>query len=541
MTDQENSAGPTSIKPLKPSNPIQRSYTTQPNPSHKKPILRTFTGGNEGYSKITDDNITRPTTNNESLDEDMSQSNSFRAKDSIDNVKDHNDDEINLENISQEITNESKHESEKRSSKGSNYEEKYYSDSSDSISIAESETIPQNKKKSISLIRAVVNLTNVISGVGLLGMPYTFCTGIIANYVIIVIIGLFSLFSFSVLIDCAKKTNVWSYSGLINEAFVGRNFGWIPDVLLVVTLVFCAILYYQFALSLITSFLTQLGNCPDILLDKWFLTFVIQLLIEIPIISMKTANALSYISYFSTILVFVYLIHSIYYFFKSLHDHGFNPNKRLRFFDLSFSKIIKTLSVQSSSYTCHMSVLSRLENVKNPTTPRLNSTMFYVVISATVLYTIGGIFPYFTLFDDIKDSVVFNHYPKQVFTNIMKILYSLVIMLTAPNFIFDCRASVARLIFRNQEKVKFRYLFIIGIIVTIVCLLISVTVNQIGVIFNFLGGVIFPAIVYILPSIYYQKICPGDNKFKFTFSYVSIVAGFIFMAICLYDSVVSLL
>lgn len=530
-----------SIEIQKPSristSPISRAQTTNPaRPNKAGPIKRTITS--DGYSKITDDNMARPTTPDESLQEEISQSDSIRSnKENI--VDQKSEDELSLDNINQTIEDESKHETEKQSLKDNGFEEKYYSDSSDSISIADSEAIP--KKKSISLVRAVVNLTNVISGVGLLGMPYTFCTGIFANYIIILIIGLFSLFSFSVLIDCAKKTNVWSYSGLINEAFIGKNVGWVPDVLLVITLVFCAILYYQFALSLMTSFLTQLGNCPDILLDKWFLTFVVQLLIEIPIISMKTANALTYISYFSTLLVFVYLFHSVYYFFKSLHDHGFNPNKRLRFVDLSFSKIIKTLSVQSSSYTCHMSVLSRLEQVRNPTKSRLNLAMIYVVIAATVLYTIGGIFPYFTLFDDIKDSVVFNHYPKQVFTNIMKILYSLVIMLTAPNFIFDCRISLARLIFRKQEKIKFRYLFLIGIFITLLCLLISVTVNQIGVIFNFLGGVIFPAIVYILPSIYYQKICRGDNKFKYTFSYVSIVAGFIFIVICLYDSVVSLL
>lgn len=390
----------------------------------------------------------------------------------------------------------------------------------------------------ITLPRAVAVLTNVITGIGLLGIPYCFCSGIVTNLFIVLIIASFSMFSFSLLIDCASKTGVQDYPRLISVAFRGRNLQWIPDIIIILTLFGVSILYLQFSLSLMTSFFEQVGNAPSILTNRWFLTFVVQLIFLIPLVMLKSMNALSFVSIASVVLICIYLFHSIFYFSKSVSDNEFDKS-RVKIFAFDLKMVIPALSIQSSSFTCHTNIFPTLIQLKNPTKSRSNLTMLLVVISATLLYTVGGIFPYLTLYDDIKDPVVLNYYKPRVFTNIIKACYSLLLILTAPLLIFTCRLSIHNLISKNE--LTYRNSVIIGIGIALFDCLISVTVKKLSVMFSLVGGVTCPIIVYIIPSLYYLRICKNDSKFKTIFSYVSIVVGVVFIIICLYDAIRSMI
>lgn len=79
--------------------------------------------------------------------------------------------------------------------------------------------------------------------------------------------------------------------------------------------------------------------------------------------------------------------------------------------------VISTLSIQSSSFTCHTNIFPTLIQLENPTMRLSNITILLTVISATLQDIVGGIFPYFTLFDRIEDPNVLKHYPKSVFTS----------------------------------------------------------------------------------------------------------------------------
>ena len=363
----------------------------------------------------------------------------------------------------------------------------------------------EQKTGQITLPRAVAVLTNVITGIGLLGIPYCFCAGIVTNMIIVLIIASFSMFSFS---------------------------------LLIITLFGVSILYLQFSLSLMKSFFEQINNVPIIFRNRWFLTFVIQLLFLIPLVMLKSMNALSFVSIASVVLICIYLFHSVFYFSKGVLDHQFDKS-RVKTFAFDLKMVIPALSIQSSSFTCHTNIFPTLIQLENPTKRRSNITMFLVVISATLLYTVGGIFPYLTLYDDIKDPVVLNYYPVRVFTNIIKAFYSLLLILTAPLLIFTCRLSIHNLI--SDKELTYRNSVIIGIGIALFDCLISVTVKKLNVMFSLVGGVTCPIIVYIIPSLYYLRICKNESIFKTIFSYVSIVVGITFVIICLYDAIRSMI
>ena len=392
----------------------------------------------------------------------------------------------------------------------------------------------------ISIPRATIVLINIITGIGILGIPYCFCAGIGTNFIIILFIASFSMFSFSLLVDCGSRTGVKNYPKLINIAFPNKKLQWIPDLIILITLFGASILYLQFSQSLIISVLKEIHNIPKFLYNKWFVAFVLQCVFLIPLVLLKSISALSFVSFVSTCLVLLYIIHSIFYFGVYLHDHGFNPDNQLKIFSFDLKKVIPALSIQSTSYTCHPNIFPTLEKLKNPSQSRMNLTMFFVTAIATILYSICGIFPYLTLFDKIEDPVVLNYYEKgQVFTIVIKACYGVLLILTVPLLLFTFRLSFNQLAFKS-DFTSLRW-YIIGVVSVLVSCLIAVTVEEIKVMFNFVGGVNAPLLVYILPSLYYLRICKNTSKIKEIFCYISIVVGLAFIAICLYDSISSLI
>lgn len=392
-------------------------------------------------------------------------------------------------------------------------------------------------KNQITLFRAVAVLTNVITGVGLLGIPYCFRSGLGTNLIVIISIASLSCFSFSILIDCAIKTNIIDYPKMIKAAFPTRRLQWIPDLATVLLLFGGSILYLQFSSSMLISALEEKENVPKILKNRWFIVFVFQFIIDMPLVLLKSMHSLSFVSLLSVALLGCYIIHSIYYFVKEVKSpKGFDPDNQFAVFKFDISQVLPSLAIQASSYTCHPSIFPTLVKLHEPTKFRQNLVMLLVTVCATFLYLVGGIFPYLTLFDKIEDPVVLRHYPKgQTFTFVIKLCYSVILVLTTPILIFACRLSTNDLLFSTEMTSKRHY--IIGIVTLILAGLIAVTVTNVNLIFGFVGGISAPLLIYILPSLYYLNICKDGSKSKRAVSWFSLVLGPIFIVVCLYDSI----
>lgn len=391
-------------------------------------------------------------------------------------------------------------------------------------------------KNRITLFRAVAVLTNVITGVGLLGIPYCFCSGLGTNLIVIFSIASLSCFSFSQLIDCSIKTNCKNYPKMINSAFPMRKLQWIPDLATVLILFGGSILYLQFSSSMLISALDEKAGVPKILKQRWFIVFIIQFVIDLPLVLLKSMHSLSFVSILSVALIACYIIHSIYYFAKGVHDVGFDPSGQFVVFKFDINQVLPSLAIQASSYTCHPSIFPTLDKLHEPTKFRQNLVMLLVTVSASFLYLVGGIFPYLTLFNKIKDPIVLKYYPEgQTFTFIIKVCYSVILVLTTPILIFACRLSTNDLFF-SSDMTTMRHC-IIGVVTLVLAGVVAVTVTNVNLVFGVVGGISAPLLIYILPSLYYLNICKDGSKVKKAVSWFSLVLGPIFIFVCLFDSI----
>jgi len=393
------------------------------------------------------------------------------------------------------------------------------------------------EESKITMFRAIAVLTNTITGLGLLTIAYCFRIGLVLNFLMMIVLAVLSTISFSFLIDSSEKSGFHDFTMLIIPSF-GKKYTWIPNAIMGLTLFGVSILYCQYFASMISSVLQEIPGVPSWVFSKWFLVFIPVIFIDLPLVFLPSISSLSYVSLGSLVLVGIFIVHSVYYFGVEVQTHGFNYNNQLKLFD--FSKlIIPALAIQATSFNCHPNVFPTLIKLENGTPRRKLITMIFVVIIAFLIYGSAGSFTYMTLYDTVDGPVSLAYYKKgQVFTLITKGLYSILLVLTVPLILWACRLSANDFFFKNQStKLQWN---ITGCLILISAALLAVVVQKIVTFFQFVGGVSSPLMVYILPALYYIRICRDGSRIKRFLAYSFVIIGIVFIIICLYDSIKSL-
>jgi amino acid permease len=391
----------------------------------------------------------------------------------------------------------------------------------------------------MSRFRVLVVLLNLVIGVGLLGIPYCFRTGVFVELFVVAFFGAASYFSFLLLIDCATQMGYSiDFARLMRDAFT-VNLEWIPHLVLFITFFGFAIVHFQSAGSLLKSCLEESGAIPQwVSENRWIVIGVPSTVIGVPLILLRSLRGFSHVSMVTCGLICLYLIHSAVYLILYTRERGFNPDQTMRLFD--FNKFfIKSLSVQAFAFACHPLIGPTLERLIEPTWQRQYSTVLILTLCASGCYALGGLLPYLTLFDQILDPVIFVYYsPGQIFTIITKALYAIFLIITSPLILYSARLSLNDFIFRKPFTTLKWALIGIGLILG--GTILAITVTSIPTMFGFVGGVTCNLIVYTLPAIYYLRICKEGRTWKRIISWVMIAVGTVAMVVCLYDSIASL-
>jgi amino acid permease len=397
---------------------------------------------------------------------------------------------------------------------------------------------PSQPHADLSRFRAFVVLMNTVIGVGLLGIPFCFRAGILMNFLLISIIGGASFFSFIVLIDVSLTTGQPIDFARFMRASFAFNLDWIPHLLLSITFFGFAILHLQSAGSLISSCLAEIPGTPKWCFSRWFLICTPGIVIGLPLILLRSIRGFSHVSMATCLLIALYVVHSAVYLGINVCAFGFDPNHELIWF--SFNEfVIPALSIQAFAYACHPLIGVTLARLIQPTRSRQYSTMAMMVVCASLCYVLGGLLPYLTLFDNIRDPVVFVYYPKgQLFTIIAKGLYAVFLVFTTPLILYSARLGFNDLVFRNEfTTIRWR---VMGICTLAATIILAVTVESIATMFEFIGGFTCNLIVYIMPALYYVRICKGESQVKTVIAYVMFPLGLVSTVDCLYESIHSL-
>jgi amino acid permease len=302
--------------------------------------------------------------------------------------------------------------------------------------------------------------------------------------------------------------------------------------------------FFGFAILHLQSAGALLGRClqEDKLIpgwcsnNRWFIIGVPACLIGIPLILLRSIRGFSHVSMATCVLIVLYVVHSAVYLGVYTHDDGFDPNQHLKFVNGNAHFFIESLSIQAFAYACHPLIGPTLERLVQPTRERQYNTMALVTICATLCYTLGGLLPYLTLFDNVCDPVVFIYYRKgQVFTIIAEAAYAIFLIITSPLILYSARLALNDFFCRTPfTDLRWR---VIGVAVILGATIVAITVESMPPVFGFVGGVSCNLVVYILPAIYYLRICAGQSQTKTVMAWVMLHIGALSICVCLYQAI----
>jgi amino acid permease len=316
-----------------------------------------------------------------------------------------------------------------------------------------------------------------------------------------------------------------------------KNLEWIPHLIMFVTFFGFAILHLQSAGSLLGRCLQENASIPGwCSTNRWFVIGVPACVIGIPLILLRSIRGFSHVSMATCVLIVLYIVHSAVYLGIYTHRDGFDPHQHLKFVNEDVHFFIESLSIQAFAYACHPLIGPTLERLVQPSRERQYNTMALVTICATLCYTLGGLLPYLTLFDRVCDPVVFIYYLRgQVFTIIAEATYAVFLIITSPLILYSARLALNDFFFRTEfTDLRWR---LIGVCVILGATIVAITVRSISTVFGFVGGVSCNLVVYILPAIYYLRICRGHSQTKTRIAWAMIPVGSLSICVCLYQAI----
>jgi hypothetical protein len=117
----------------------------------------------------------------------------------------------------------------------------------------------------------------------------------------------------------------------------------------------------------------------------------------------------------------------------------------------------------------------------------------------------------------------------------MKGLYALFLLITTPLLLFSARIYLAPLICQKAEP-GWRW-DVMGVVLLAISAVVAEVVQNIEEMFNFVGGVGVPLILYVMPGVFYLRICRGKRGWRTWVAWFLIPLGFGTVAVSLWHSI----
>ncbi|KCZ81335.1 hypothetical protein H312_01214 [Anncaliia algerae PRA339] len=361
-------------------------------------------------------------------------------------------------------------------------------------------------------LTAYVNLLETTSGAGILMFPYLFKVYGMFNFILITLIFcVLVYFGLFFLICCAEEYEDADYNILINKII--KNSSYFLDFFIFAKCLGVSISYLIISQEILIFLLSDIFYIPD------YLLLLIFILLLFPLCYSKNISQLKYTSFISTIttLVTSLLIDFIF------NERGFSNN--LIYYKFPEYSWLSNISSLVFAFSCHVNFFT----IRNEVSQNRKYVMTYS--SALSLFTASltslkfGLICYL-IFGEESSKNIFENFPKDMTSRLLKLLYFISITLTFPLQIHPCKKYFMSFLRIKQAK---NINFIITAVILVLCYGITILKIKLDMIFKLIGSTSSTLLMLILPSIYYLFLI-NDSTILYAFANINICVGiFIFV------------
>ena len=435
----------------------------------------------------------------------------------------------------------------------------------------------------MSLPFGVFNLTTTVMGAGLLSLPYAFSTGgLIPASIALLSILILSLFSGHLLVDTLsllpKSLKIFNFEDLsiYSYGIMAKFFSLLTIIVLLYPSHIAYMILTRDQLELIAEFSFQRANATNSPVHYWvtqkYTLMAIAYLPILPICFLPKIRFLGYTSFFGFSCLLVVSISFIV--FSVIHLTG-APNATV--FNYSCSSFdtpgvtcvpllptsiftfLESLTIIALVFVCHFNILPICNELYKSTSFRRKLTVTSTLSTVFIVYILVGIFTTLQFGSHNQSDVMKNYDSTSIILLVERCLLFLALLPHYPILLYPFRASVIyliglicdlfvylNLVQGHDLSLTVRESWFTWFIVTICSFVAAVIpacfVENVDVVWGFVGSFGSVLVVFIWPSVFYLKIrhdywkAKTGEKFNFglkgILSIFMILLGLVVMFLC---------
>lgn len=397
----------------------------------------------------------------------------------------------------------------------------------------------------LNSVEFICCILNSIIGSGALRLGSSFNSGIIFSHILNIFVALVSIYSVRLFVYAAAYYHESTFEEIWSVAFSNKT-KIIPAICSVLSSFTNVMSYLSFLqnsfvqiLSMLILLINEEAQETVDQIERYSLLIGLGIIVIfcVPICmssNLRLVAVLSFISLFFFGGVFIYIIAR---FIEKVCKDGFDPNHRLKLFDIK-DNISTSISSLTYAYLFYPFAWPGLRHSRKPTVKNLLNAFNITILITFIIYTIMGTFSYLTFFDENTGGVILDYYPSNTKTNQVLMLVShifvfIYIMFTIPVVLNPSRYIILNYI-NKKDEFPLEIWSLIGITLSLISLLLANFPDNITDIIYNIADILTLSLLFIFPPILYLKGYGKSNKLHLVGAIFEIILGAAVISFMLY-------
>jgi len=290
-----------------------------------------------------------------------------------------------------------------------------------------------------TILNCAANLTNVIIGAGLLGVPLAvYQAGFVTGCIMLVLIGVVEAYSLRLMVEAGRRVHKYDFEDLCEHCF-GR-YGYLLNLFTIFSLDYGSCVAYLIIIGdTLTEVIKDYTDSPTWTNRRVVIAMCASLAI-LPLSMLKDMKSLSFISIISTGAVFGIIL------IIGIEGFGAHIGQNVaQAFDQAVGKLLinsdlfTAFGTMAFAYVCHDVAFQVFQSLENPTPKRWARTVNLSMFMAFVISVLTGVLGFGGYFGELKSNILNNLDSTDAFANVARVVMGVCLFFKYPLSLFMCR------------------------------------------------------------------------------------------------------
>ncbi|XP_050418554.1 putative sodium-coupled neutral amino acid transporter 11 isoform X1 [Patella vulgata] len=351
------------------------------------------------------------------------------------------------------------------------------------------------------------NFINSIIGSGVIGVPFALRqAGFGLGILLIIGVALITDYSIFLLIEGGRLSNTHSYQDMVLVAF-GRPGFYILTVLQFLYPFIAMVSYNVIIGDTITKIALWFSGEGDsmvhsILGNRQFIIFLSTLLVTLPLSLYRNISRLGKWALLSILLIFFILVGITVRLATFAKDIPATPNA----WQFGNYNVTQAIAILAFAYMCHHNTFLIYQSLDNPTPKRWHIVTHGSIMFAAVMCVILGVIGYVSFTGLTQGDLMENYCHNDTLMNIVRLAFSITIMLTYPVECFVTREVIENAVFPSNPPTPFWRHMTVTLIIVFLTAAVSMSTDCLGIVLEFNGVLAAAPLAYIIPSLCVMRL-----------------------------------